>query len=181
MSLSWLLFCVLLPAIIDTAWVALFRARPVGRFTITRQTEAQLGFTSSTGSFILNREARTLAYTSGKQRGVVGFDQIKGLEYRVNEEYALLAEWFFGFDGMDLLPQYHDTVDWFSIAALTTDGKRVPLFLSGQYRPREFMLGWYIELQADLLARLGLMTDVEEQGSEALRAIQSRLPEISLL
>lgn len=37
------------------------------------------------------------------------------------------------------------------------------------------MLGWYIELQAELLARLGLIKDVEEESRAALEFMQARL------
>jgi len=177
----WILLCLVLPIVADTAWVALFRAKPAGRFKVSRESDDEIGFSSSTGIFVIKSAARTLAYASGRQRGVLSFDEIKGLEYRADEHYALLAELFFGFDGTDLLPRYRDTVDWYSIAVLATDGRRIPLFLSGEYQPREFLLGWYIELQAALLSRIGLLTDVEEQGWQALAAIQSHMPGVRLL
>lgn len=63
----------------------------------------------------------------------------------------------------------------------THDGQRVPPYLSGQYRPREFMFGWYIELQAALLSRLGLLADVEARSREVLELIQDRLDRPPLL
>jgi hypothetical protein len=88
---------------------------------------------------------------------------------------------FFGYNLTDLLPRYHDTVEWLAIAAVTHDGKRIPLFLSGRYQQREFLLGWYIELQERLLGRIGLLKDVEAQSRTALAAIGAHLGNPKLL
>lgn len=181
MTAHWLVSGILLSVLADTVWTALFRAGPVGRFKIIHESGSEIRFTSSTGNFVVNRDSRTLRFSCGRDRGVLRFDEIRKLEYHVDERYALLAQLFVGLNRSSLLDRYHDTVDWFSITVLTLDGRRIPLFLSGQYQPREFLLGWYIDLQAELLEYLGLMVDVEKQGRAALDAIQARMPGIGLL
>lgn len=167
--------------VLDTAWVALFRARPVGKFQVLRDTATTLSFASKTGTFSINRGAGTLAYVSGKRRGSFKLTDIKGLEYRVNESTAILEELFFGLNLTDFLPAYRDTIEWFSISVVATNGDRTPLYLSGRYCPREFLMGWYIDLQAEVLARMGLLKDVEEQCRSALTLIRAGLGNPRLL
>jgi len=158
---------------LDTAWVALFRARPVGTFKVLRDTADTFSFSSNHGIFTVDQRSQTLRYVFRKQRSSWNLSDIKGLEYRVNEEHAVLEEFFFGLYLLDLLARYQDTVEWFSISAVTTEGKRIPLYLSGQYYPREFLLGWYIRLQAALLSRMGLLTDVEEESRAVVKVLQA--------
>jgi hypothetical protein len=180
-SLLQLVGFIALAILVDTVWVALFRARPVGRFAVLRDGETQFSFTSNHGTFRIDRAAQVLVHEQGSRRGRIPFSEIKGIEYHVREGHAFVEELFFGFNATDLLAQYQDTVEWFSIAVVTSDGQRIPLYLSGQYSPREFFLGWYIELQAELLDRLGLLTDVEAQSRSALDLIQARLGVARLL
>jgi hypothetical protein len=181
MNLPSLLITIALAILVDTAWVALFRARPVGKFKVLRDTADTFSFLSNRGTFSVSQRSQTLNYALGKSRGSVKFSDIKGVEYRVSEKYALLEELVFGFDWTDLLSQYQDTVEWFSIGVVTTDGRRIPLYLSGQYTPREFLLGWYIDLQATVLSSVGLLKDVEEQSRSALELVQARLGSPRLL
>ncbi|MCG2593976.1 hypothetical protein LZ009_14435 [Ramlibacter sp. XY19] len=171
MSFAGWALAALAAFVANTAWFALARARPVGRFKVTRDDGVLFDFATSTGTFSINPRAQVLTYTRGGQRGSLKFSDIKGLAYRFDADYALLEEMFFGFNLADMLPRYHDTIDWFAIAAVTHDGRRIPLFLSGRYQQREFLLGWYIELQEWLLERLGLLKDVEAQSRTALDAI----------
>ena len=182
MTIAYFVLAVLCGLLFDAAWVALlFRMRRVGTFKVLRETGAMFGFVSSTGTFVASREAGSLTVVQGKSRATLKFSEIKGLEYRVNEKYALLEEFFFGLDLTDLLARYQDTVEWFSIALITQDGKRIPLYLSGQYQQREFLMGWYIEHQARVLAHLGFITNVEDQSRNALRLIQANFGNPRLL
>ena len=167
--------------LLDCLWVVLFSARPNGKFDVVRETPVSFSFQSRVGTYTVNSESQSLIYASGKNRGTLKLGEIKDLEYRVEERHALLEEWFFGFDLTDFLSEYRDTVEWYSIAAVTSDGKRVPLYLSGQYHPREFFLEWYINAQAEVLSRLGLLRDVEAQNRKALDLIRSRLGDPQLL
>jgi hypothetical protein len=181
MELLSLIFAGALAILVDTAWVAIFRARPVGRFRVLRDNASAFTFASNHGTFTVNEISQTLSYAVAKQRGSLRLSEIKGIEYRVNEKYALLEEFFFGFDLTDFLSKYQDTVEWFSIAAVTTDGRRIPLYLSGRYCQREFLLGWYIELQTTVLSRIGLLKDAEEQSRSALGLLRARMGNARLL
>jgi hypothetical protein len=172
---------VLAGIVLDTVWVAVFRASPVGKFHVMRDTPSTLAVVSKTGTFTVNKIDGILTFACGKQRGSLRVSEIKGLEYRANENAAILEELFFGLDLTDFLAAYQDTIEWFSISVVATNGTRVPLYLSGRYCPREFLMGWYIELQAELLARIGLLKDVEEQSRSALALIQSSLGSPRLL
>lgn len=173
-ALSCLLALPLL-VLLDTAWVALFRARPVGRFEVLLAGESLVRVRSSAGDFTIYPKARRLTLHGGPHRGDVPFSDIKGLSFRVEERHALLEELFFGFDLTDHFAAYQDTVDWHSIAVVTHDGRRIALVLSGQWHPREFLMGWYIDAQAWCLERLGLLTDVEAQCQAALARLRSAL------
>ena len=172
---------LLVAALVDTAWVALFRSKPVGKFQVIREGEALFQFTSTTGTFSIFPKERRLEVREGNTRRSVSFSDLKGMEYRVNENYALLQELFFGFDLTDTLARYQDTVDWFSISVLTHDNKRIPVFLSGQYTQREFLLAWYIEFQSQLLEKLGFLTDVEAQSRQAMGMLRVKLGNLPLL
>jgi hypothetical protein len=175
------LLALLVAILVDTAWVALFRAKPVGKFKVVRRGESLFQFESTTGTFSVFPKERRLEVKDGNGKRVVKFSELKGMEYRVNESYALVQELFFGYDLTDTLARYQDTVDWFSVAVVTEDDKRIPLFLSGQYTQREFLLSWYIEAQSWLLDKLGLLTDVEAQSREAMDLLRTKLGNLRLL
>ena len=168
-------FAIPIVVLLDTVWVAFFHGRSIGRFKVLRDAADTFTFSSNHGSYTVSQKSQSLTYVLGKRRGSLKLSEIKGIEYRVNEKYAALEELFLGFNMTDLLPAYQDTIDWFSIGVVTSDGKRLPLYISGQYHSREFLLGWYIGLQATLLSRVGLLTDVEEQSRSALELLQARL------
>jgi len=171
--LSFLL-AVAVAVIADTAWFMAWRARSVGRFRVTRDSPTSFAFTSRTGTFTVHRTTGRLLYTQDGQRHALPLADLRGLEYRVDERSAVLEELFLGFGVTDWLGAYRDAVEWFSIAAVASDGRRIPLFLSGAYQRREFLAGWYVDRQAEWLGRLGWITDVEAQAEAALALIQAR-------
>jgi hypothetical protein len=171
----------LLLAAADTAWVALFRAAPAGRFRVLVDDGTTFTFATTTGRFSVDRAARVLTYAAGKRRGRLGFDEMKGLEYRVDSQWAVLQEIFFGWDATDWMAPYRDTVDWFALAVVTNDGQRLPLYLAGRYAPREFMLTWYIDLQSALLEKLRLAHDVEARSRDAVALLLRRMEPLRLV
>lgn len=175
MTFFVLIFALLAGFAIDTAFVALFQAHKAGKFEVVRNDGEVLGFVSDTGRFNVYPGQRKLGYTVGAQRGTLEFDELSGIEYRAEERHALLAELFFGFDLTDFMGRYRDTREWFSIAVATRDGRRIPLYLGSRYQRREFLMGWYIELQAALLSRLGLLRDAEAESRDAYELIRGQL------
>ena len=181
MSTLSLFVCAVLAIVIDTVWVALFRAQPVGKFKVLRDGDAVFQFQTDLGWFTILPKEGKLNFKGSNGNGSVVRADLKGLEFRVNESIAVMQELFFGLNGTDLLARYMDTVDWFSLTAVTVDGRRIPLYLSGQYTPREFLLSWYIELQATVLRRLGLLVDVEEQSRQVMETVCDKLGRPRLL
>jgi hypothetical protein len=175
MALLALLLVAIGCFVVDTAFVALFHAHKAGKFEVVRDDEGMFGFATDTGRFNVYPGQRKLGYTVGAQRGTLAFDDIDGIEYRVEERHALLAELFFGFDLTDFMGRYRDTREWFSIAAVARGGQRIPLYLGSRYQRREFLMGWYVDLQSALLSRLGLLKDAETESREACELIRSRL------
>lgn len=175
MALLALLLVLAAGFAIDTAFVALFRAHKAGKFEVVRDDAGMFGFVTDTGRFNVYPGQHKLGYTIGAQRGTLAFDQIDGIEYRAEERHALLAELFFGFDLTDFMGRYRDTREWFSIAVVARGGQRIPLYLGSRYQRREFLMGWYIDLQCALLSRLGLLRDAETESREAYELIRSRL------
>ena len=160
---------------IDTAFVALFRAHKAGKFDVVRDDAKTFGFVSDTGRFNIYPEERKIGYTVGVERGTLAFDEVDGIEYRAEERHALLGELFFGFNITDFMGRYRDTREWFSIAVVAHGGRRIPLYLGSRYQRREFLMGWYIDLQSALLSRLGLLKDAEAESRDACELIRSRL------
>jgi hypothetical protein len=94
---------------------------------------------------------------------------------------AFLQELVLGLDLTDLLPRYRDTVEWFSIAAVTVGEERIPLYVGGQYMRREFLMTWYINLQATLLEKFGILRDEEVESRAVLEVIQGHLGNAKLI
>ena len=166
--MAFLAFLLILAAgfAIDTAFVALFRAHKAGKFDVVRDDAGMFGFATDTGRFNVYPGQRKFGYTVGAQRGTLAFDDIDGFEYRVDERHALLAELFFGFNLTDFMGRYRDTREWFSIAVVARGSQRIPLYLGSRYQRREFLMGWYIDLQSALLSRLGLLRDAKAKAAK---------------
>lgn len=176
-----LLAGLLLAVLADTFWVLVFRAQPVGRFKPVLQGTALVRIDSSAGAITVYPRERRLEVQQRGRRQRLSFDDLRGLEYRVEERTGWLQELFFGLDITDLLHRYRDTVDWFSITAVTHHGERVPLYLSGRWQRREFMLRWYIDGQQAVLQRLGWVADVEQRSRQALDLLRRHLGDPPLL
>ena len=54
------------------------------------------------------------------------------------------------------------------------------MFIAGQYEPREFLLGWYIGLQARILGALGLFHDIDDHCRQVLERIQAQFRKAGL-
>ena len=125
-------------------------------------------------------EHKSIAYVYKEERGSISFTDISGLSYEATEESAYALEFLNGFDLTDLMPQYKDSIVWRNIYLHTTDGNKLLLFAVGQYIPREFLLTWFIELQAKVLAAIGLYQDVDDAAHTALGDIQNALKHTGL-
>jgi hypothetical protein len=176
-----LLACLLLAVVIDTAWVALFRQRPVGKFVVERDGSAIFRFRSSTGHFTILPKDRIFEYSTRTLKNRLPFEAIRGIRFHVSEETALLEEILMGWDLTDFLPRYTDTVQWFAISVLSRSGEEIPVYLSGQYQRREFLFTGYIDLQYAFFNLIGLRGDVEATSRLAMEKIRDKLGSPPLL
>lgn len=167
--------------LIDTFWVALFRVTPQGKFRVSVDNPSSFSFLTRLGAFSVDRGKSVLSFVTGRRKGRLPLSDIKGLEYRAQVKAATLQELFFGLDLTDALSAYRDTIDWYSISAVTTKDERIPIYLGGQYQPREFLLTWYIDLQARWLERMGLVHDEAAESRAALSVIQRQLGNVQLI
>jgi len=186
---------IVVSVVFDTIRVAFFRALPSGTFKVLLDNSSSFRFITNAGSFSVDRSGQMLNYSLQnhssqvlelnysiqKNHGNVPFSAIQGIEYRAQVKHAVLQELCFGLNLTDLLSRYRDTVEWFSITVVTHGGERIPLYVGGRYCPREFLMTWYIELQAALLERLGLLPDAETESREVLEVVQARLDNIRLI
>jgi hypothetical protein len=171
----------ILGIVIDLFWVAAFRLAPQGKFKVSVNNPSSFSFLTKLGGFSIDRGKQALSFALVGRRGLLPLSEIKGLEYRAKAKVATLQELFLGFDLADVLPSYQDTIDWYSISAVTSKQERIPIYLGGEYQRREFMMTWYIDLQAALLEKLGLGHDEGAQSRNALRVIQRELGNVQLI
>jgi hypothetical protein len=179
--IAFFAFIAAIGVVIDTIWLAIFSVMPQGKFRVLVDSPSSFGFLTTLGGFAVDRGKRILSYTLPGRRGTVPFTAIKGLEYRAQVKHAFLQELVFGLNLTDLLTRYRDTVEWFSIAAVTVSEERIPLYLGGQYMRREFLMTWYINLQATLLEKLGILRDEEVESRAVLEVIQGHLGNAKLI
>ncbi len=176
-----LIASIVFAIVLDTLWVAFFRAQPVGKFKILRDGESVFQYQSHNGVITIFPKEGKFQYKDMKGSQSIKCEDLKGIEYRANESLAVIQDLFSGVQGIDLQPQYMDTIDWFSLTAVAKDGKRIPLYLSGQYNPRGFMLSWYIDLQAQFLEKIGVLVDVEQKSFEIMELVCEKLGNPKLL
>ena len=118
-------------AVADTFWVAMFRVAPQGRFKISIDNPSSFSFLTRLGAFSIQHAKKVLSFSVRGRRGVVPLSEIKAVEYRARVTDALVQELFFGYDLTDLMGPYRDTVEWYSISAVTNAGERIPIYAGG--------------------------------------------------
>ena len=161
---------------IDLFFVGLFRAMRKGRFKVIRSSAKTFGVRTNFGLFTISEARRTLAITKGSSIKSVLLADIIRLKYSQHESWAGFAEFFFGFDLPDLFPAYQDRVNWHTIKLVMRNGEEIPVFIAGEYEPREFLFGWYLDLQASALRGMGfLKTDVTAHAHSAIDILLAEL------
>ena len=159
-------------ALLDFLFVAFFRRLKKGRYKVHTDTAEVFEFSTDVGGFAIDRAKRVFRYATPESRGSIPLDAVQKLEFGLVENYPLLQEWFFGFNLTDMMSRYQDSDYWYSISVLTTDGKHIPIYIAGQYKQREFLLTWYINLQQRTLEMLGAFVDVHEWSRAVVDSIQ---------
>ena len=167
-----ILIWILILLLIDFLFVAFFRRLKKGHYKVHADTAEVFEFSTDVGGYAIDRADRIFRYTSSESRGSIPLDEVEKLEFGLVEKYPLLQEWLFGFNLTDLMRRYQDSDYWSSITVRTTEGQHIPIYLGGQYKQREFLLTWYIDLQQRLLERLGVFVDVHDWSRAAVDSIQ---------
>ena len=142
-----------------------------GHFEITLDSQNQFRFESDLGSFELDREQGRLNFIAEHGQGHCELSEISHIGFEIVSEYALFHEIVFGFDLTDLLEQYRDQHEYYIIHVKSTEGIDLPVYIASQYRPKEFLQGWYFELMEYWLAKLGLF----RHGFKRSRAVHQVL------
>jgi hypothetical protein len=178
-----LIFAVLatVGVVLDTFWLAAFRATPQGKFKVSVNNSSSFSFVTKLGGFSVDRGKQALSFAVAGRRGLLALSEIKGLEYRARVEAATIQELFLGLDLTDVFSRYRDTIEWYSISAVTTKQERIPIYLGGEYQRREFLMTWYIDLQTALLEKLGVSHDEGAESRKALGVIQQQLGNVQLI
>ena len=171
--LIWILILILL----DFLFVAFFRRLKKGHYKVHADTSEAFEFSTDVGGYAIDRAERVFRYTTPETRGTIPLDDVQKLEFGLVEKYPFLKEWFFGFNLTDMMRRYQDSDYWYSITILTAEGKHIPVYLGGQYKQREFLLTWYINLQQRLLEMLGAFVDVHDWSRAVVDSIQDAFEE----
>jgi len=153
-------------------WAALYRPRK-GRFRIRDQAPGWFSFRTDFGEFTIDGRRGLLLVVTRKDKKAVSLADIRRLQYRFRETEAVLEELLGGMDIWDFTKKYRDVIGWYEISAVLSDGKRIPIYVIGQYEPREPLSGWWFEIQKALLAKVGLVKDVEEESRAVLQQLQA--------
>ena len=164
---------------LNVAWVAYTRRIRLGKLSILSSSNT-VRMTTNLGLMKFDGENQAIAYVYKDQRGSITFADVIGLSFEAAEESAFALEFLNGFDLTDLLPQYKDSIVWRNIYLQTRDGNRLLIFSAGQYIPREFLLTWFLNLQARMLSAMGLYQDVDDVAQAALDEIQMALKDTGL-
>ena len=98
-------------------------------------------------------------------------NEIKGLKYGVNEKLDFVYEYFFrGFDIWDVLPGYRDRFHWYTLNLIKNDGGEIPIYMAGQYQPREPIM-LFVRFEHWLLDIFGLYNEVSAYSKNMLENI----------
>ncbi|MFZ3087754.1 MAG: hypothetical protein WA123_06785 [Methylotenera sp.] len=156
-------------------WMGLFRQINKGRFNVIKNTTKSFKVISDFGSVNIDHELQKLTL-GGKNRYLkIDLNQITGVRFTHDDEWARFAEWFFGVGLLDVFPAFRDRVHWYTIKLVLSDGKEVPIFVAGEYEPREFLMGWYLDLEVSILSWFGVLPDVGAYARETLDCVMSEL------
>lgn len=159
----------------DLLFVGLFRTMRKGRFKAIRSSPGTFGARTDFGLFTINGARQTLAMTKGTSMKTVPLADVVRLKYSQHDSWAGFAEFFLGFDLPDFFAPYQDRVNWHTIKLVLRGGEEVPVFVAGEYEPREFLFGWYLNLQASALRSMGFLTDVPVHAHACLDVLLAEL------
>lgn len=142
-----------------------------GRFRVERDGSDLFRFHTDYGRFTIDRRRLIFRTVQKGRSDQIPLDSIERLDFTYHEKWAGWQELFTGVDLWDLSGKYRDKTEWYEISVVVGNEK-TPVFIVGQYNPRELFSRWYFELQARLLARMGLFVNLEEKARDVLDRLQ---------
>jgi hypothetical protein len=149
---------------------ALWRLKK-GQFRVDRNDSHAFRFETDCGRFTIDRRRLVFRADRKGRSYQIPLDRIDRLDFAYHEKWAAWQELFTGIDLWDLAGAYRDTTEWYEIS-IVVGSEKTPVFIVGQYHPRELFSRWYFELQARLLARVGLFVNFEEKAMDVLDRLQ---------
>jgi hypothetical protein len=141
--------------LVGSIFVAWFRRLRRGKYRITVDTPGLVCFETDFGEFQVNTAHSSFRF-DGENVGSWQLADIRHLEFEATQRWSLIAEFLLGWNPTDVVEKYRDRLEYYAIYIRTTDGRYLPLYIASQLRPREFLMGWYIRFQEEILERLGL-------------------------
>ena len=141
-----------------------------------------IGFQTDYGKFILSPSKATLFYDGKGGSGMkFAFSEIQSLMPHHSDESSWLGEFVFGLDFWDMFKSNRDTVQWRMLSLEMATGEQLPVFIAGQYVRREIFLGWWFNLERDLLERIGLLKGIDDRIWEVSHEIEMMLRQAGAL
>ncbi len=138
-----------------------------------------IGFETDYGKFILSPSKETVFYDGKGGSGLkFAFKDIKRLASHHSDESSWLGEFVFGLDFWDLFQSNRDTMQWRRLALEMNDGEQLPVFIAGQYVRREIFLGWWFDLEKDILQKVGVLEPIEDRVWEVSHEIEKMLRQV---
>ena len=141
--------------LVGSFFVAWFRRLRRGKYRTTVDTPGLVCFETDFGKFQVNTAHSSFRF-EGKRSGSWPLADIRHLEFEATQRWSLIADLILGWNPTDIVEDYRDRLEYYAIYIMTTDGRRQPLYIASQLRPREFLMNWYIRFQEAILERLGL-------------------------
>ena len=163
--------------LIDFLVMALLLRKKKGKLEILRDDSCCFEFETDLGLFSIDRREHRFQFSSMDGEDSIALSEIERLNFGLLREWALDEELITGLQIWDLYGRYRDTKAWYQVSLVLVGGRKIPLFLVGQYEPREPLRAWWFEFQARVLLRLGLFEDVEDAARDSLARIQGAFSE----
>ena len=159
--------------IFDVLYMALLYRPKKGRFKVLHRSSKQFRFATSLGEYTIDAFRSCVTVHTRKGNTSIPFSKISRLNYGLTKSAALVEEVLNDFDIWDMFNTYEDKNYWFAIDAVLSNGKKFPLYVVGQYEPREPLSEWWFTLQRGILASMGLFKPVDRISRDVLKQIQT--------
>lgn len=160
--------------LVASSAVAVFQYRlKKGRFKVLQEGSRGFRFLSDFGDITFDGTTQTLSIVGPRETARIAFERIERLDYRMTTSAALAEEVWNGFDLWDLAGSYRDIDCWFELSVVLRGDRRVPLYIVGQYEPKEPLSEWWFELQRGLLRLAGLFRDADATSLDVVKRVQA--------